>query len=111
MLGVVPRTTTTRVDSVAAHGGRARHAVQLVIQAASVAHHFAARVAPPDSSRVRAAVATGQLYARARAAAASPGVATRPRSGLHWLLLNDHTRRPGYTCRRRQGKHIVVCLV
>lgn len=66
VLAVVPGAAAARVDGVAAHGGGARHAVQLEVQAARVAHHLAARVAPPDGRRVRAAVAARELHARPR---------------------------------------------
>lgn len=57
MLGVMAGAAAARVYGVAAHGRGARHAVQLEVQAARVAHHLAARVAPPYCRGVSAAVA------------------------------------------------------
>jgi hypothetical protein len=81
-LGPEARAAAARVDGVAAHGGGARHAVQLVVEAARVAHHLAARVASPDRGGVRAAVAARQLHA--------PRAPRSARQRLRRLLLRPH---------------------
>lgn len=83
MFPVVAGPAAARVYGVAAHGGGSRHSVQLEVQSARVAHHLAARVAPPDGGGVRAAVAARQLHAGARAGRAAARRARR----LRWLLL------------------------
>lgn len=64
----MPRSATARVYSVPPHGRGSRHAVQLEVQAAGVADHLPAGVAPPDCGGVGAAVAARQFHARRRAA-------------------------------------------
>lgn len=53
---VALRPPPSRMDRIATHRVRPIHAVQLKVQAARVAHHFAAQIAPPDRCRQSAAV-------------------------------------------------------